>query len=95
VAAAKRSPRPLPQPGAQATATRPAAAQPTTPAGGANELASLAENFGKAKSFRAKIVVESPGQAKQEGTMAAVLPDRYQFSLGGIEVIGIGSDGYV
>src|SRR3990172_4980790 len=65
--------------------TTGAASQPTAsrPSGGdsgsANELANVVQNFGKAKSFRAKMTIEQPGQPKQEGEMEVVLPDQIHF----------------
>ncbi len=65
------------------------------PSGPAAELAPVADIFSRVKSFKAAITIETPGQAKQEATLAVIVPDRLQFKLGTTEYIGIGADNYV
>ena len=68
-----------------------------TPAAGVgnSELNSLVQGFSRVKSFRATLVVEQTGQARQEGLIETVLPDRVHIVMGGIEMISIGADSYL
>ena len=76
-------------------ATRTAGSTPAAGGAGANELAGAVRGFTSVKSFRATIVMETPGQPRQEGIIESQLPDRFHFRLGSIEMISIGADSYI
>ncbi|HEY7269772.1 MAG TPA: hypothetical protein VH951_08085 [Dehalococcoidia bacterium] len=56
-----------------------------------NELATIVGNFLKAKSFSMTI---QDSKGAQQGTFDYIAPDKYHYSLSGIEAIVIGKDTY-
>ena len=68
---------------------------PSGPQASSNELAGITDGFAKVKSYRATMLIESPGAPAQEGKMEVVAPDKQHLILGGFEMIKIGNDTYV
>lgn len=99
--------RPVNTPAAAATSARdgatPSAAATTRPSGAAaagDDLGSLVDGLGRVRSYRARVTLESGATGKLEGTLEAVVPDRFHFTLtggalGSFELISIGNDTYL
>ncbi len=55
----------------------------------------MGARFAEVKSFKASISIEGGPARPREGTLEAILPDKFQLTLPGAELIIIGDDQYL